>query len=138
MKYLIKFNESKLGDELEDLCQTYLSFLKDDGFECYVNSSGICTHITIFIEHFHHYPFPDRDKRFHWSEIEDDFIPFLQILSERYKIAYDYIILTGYNNEPATNPWKYHKVFSIKDVLKGEIPEYATCNSVTLQVDGKL
>jgi hypothetical protein len=42
MKYLIKFNESKLGDELEDLCQTYLSFLKDDGFECYVNSIGIC------------------------------------------------------------------------------------------------
>jgi hypothetical protein len=125
MKYLIKFNESRrLGDELEDLCQTYLSFLIDDGFECYVNSSGICTHITIF-----------RDKRFHWNVIEDDFIPFLQILSERYVIAYNHIILTGY--EPATYPL-YYRTFSISDVLVGEIPEYATCNSVTLQVDSKL
>ena len=41
MKYLKKFNESKLGDELEEFCKEYLAYLTDGKFECYINSSDI-------------------------------------------------------------------------------------------------
>ncbi len=130
MKYLKRFNESKLGDELEDFCKEYLAYLTDEKFECYVNSNNINTHITIL----------DRNsdgtcRRFYWSEIEDDFIPFLQILSERYVIAYKNVVLQGY--EPVTIPNQYNKAFSIQDVINGKIPEYATCTGVSLQIDRK-
>ena len=129
MKYLRKFNESKLGDELEEFCQEYLAYLTDGKFQCYINSNDINTHITIL----------DNDgynKEFYWSEIEDDFIPFLQVLSERYVIANNNIILTGY--KPVIAPNQYNKVFSIKNVIDGKVPEYAICNSVTLQIDKKV
>jgi len=126
MKYLRKFNESKLGDELKDFCQEYLAFLTDGKFECYVNSNDVNTHITILDRD----PEDSRARDFYWSEIEDDFIPFLQILSERYIITYNRIILTAYN--------QYNKTFSIKDAINGKIPEYTTCNSVSLQIDKKI
>jgi hypothetical protein len=76
---------------------------------CYSNSTN--THITIL----------DRDhsgkgRVFNWSEIEDDFIPFLQILSQRYVISYGSVILTGYGAL-----WFYlinNKSFSIRNVIK--------------------
>lgn len=134
MKYLKKFNESKLGDELEGFCKEYLAYLTDDRFECCVNSSDVNTHITILDRDYNDVNFPGIGKRFYWSEIEDDFIPFLQILSERYVIAYNKIFLDGY--EPViTN--QYNKGFYIEDVIDGKIPEYATCKGVTLQINSK-
>ena len=41
MKHLKKFNESKLGDELEEFCKEYLAYLTDGKFECYINSNNI-------------------------------------------------------------------------------------------------
>ena len=147
MKYLKKFNESKLGDELETFCQEYLAFLTDKGFDCYVNSNDFNTHwqgslldyrlfITILDRDYNDVSFPGKGKRFYWSEIEDDFIPFLQILSERYVIAYKNVILNSY--EPVTIPNQYNKAFSITDVIDGKIPEYASCTGVTLQIDRKI
>ena len=136
MKYLKRFNESKLGDELEDFCKEYLAYLTDDKFECYVNSNDINTHITILGRKTQPYPADLRCRRFYWSEIEDDFIPFLQILSERYVIAYKNVVLQGY--EPVIVPNQYNKVFSIQDVIDGKIPEYASCNGVALQIDRKM
>jgi hypothetical protein len=109
MKYLKKFNESILGDELKNFVK-YL-YLTDGKFECYVNSNSTNTHITIL----------DRDhsgkgRVFNWSEIEDDFIPFLQILSQRYVISYGSVILTGYG--PVVLPNQYNKSFSIRNVIK--------------------
>lgn len=136
MKYLKRFNESKLGDELEDFCKEYLAYLTDEKFECYVNSNSINTHITILDRDYNDVNFPGKGRRFYWSEIEDDFIPFLQILSERYVIAYKNVVLQGY--EPVTIPNQYNKAFSIQDVIDGKIPEYASCNGVTLQIDRKI
>ena len=33
---------------------------------------------------------------------------------------------------------QYNKLFSIRDVIKGEIPDNATCNGVNLQIDRKV
>lgn len=136
MKYLKKFNESKLGDELEEFCKEYLAYLTDGKFECYVNSNDINTHITILDRDYNDINFPGKAKRFYWSEIEDDFIPFLQILSERYVIAYNNVGLASY--EPQIAPNQFNKVFSIKDVIDGKIPEYASCTGVNLQINRKI
>jgi hypothetical protein len=136
MKHLKKFNESKLGDELEDFCKEYLAYLTDGKFECYVNSNSINTHITILERDYNAEFFPGRSKRFYWNEIEDDFIPFLQILSEKYVIAQGMIILESY--EPVTTMNISNKGFSIGLVLEGGIPEYATCMGVTLEVNRKI
>jgi hypothetical protein len=137
MKHLRKFNESKLGDELEDFCKEYLAYLTDGKFECYVNSNNINTHITILERDYNAEFFPGRSKRFYWNEIEDDFIPFLQILSEKYVIAHGMVVLESY--EPVTTTLNIsNKGFSIRDVINGEIPEYATCMGVTLQIDRKI
>lgn len=136
MKYLKKFNESKLGDELETFCQEYLAYLTDGKFECYVNSNSINTHISILDRDYNNINFPGKAKRFYWSEIEDDFIPFLQILSERYVITYNNVGLASY--EPQIAPNQFNKVFSIKDVIDGKIPEYASCTGVNLQINRKI
>ena len=136
MKYLKKFNESKLGDELEAFCQEYLAYLTDGKFECYVNSNDANTHITILNRDYNDVNFPGRGRRFYWNEIEDDFIPFLQILSERYVIAYSNVGLDSY--EPQVAPNQFNKVFSIKDVIDGKVPEYASCTGVNLQINRKI
>ncbi len=139
MKHLKKFNESKLGDELEEFCKEYLAYLTDGKFECYVNSNSINTHITILERDYNAEFFPGRSKRFYWNEIEDDFIPFLQILSEKYVIAYGTIFLESYDPVTTMNTMNIsNKGFSIRDVIKGEIPEYATCMGVSLQIDRKI
>jgi hypothetical protein len=38
---------------------------------------------------------------------------------------------------PVVLPNQYNKSFSIRNVIKGEIPDNATCNGVTLQIDRK-
>jgi hypothetical protein len=121
---------------LEAFCQEYLAYLTDGKFECYVNSNDINTHITILDRDYNDVNFPGRGRRFYWSEIEDDFIPFLQILSERYVIAYNNVGLDGY--EPQIAPNQFNKVFSIKDVIDGKIPEYASCTGVNLQINRKI
>jgi hypothetical protein len=136
MKYLKKFNESKLGDELEAFCQEYLAYLTDGKFECYVNSNDANTHITILNRDYNDVNFPGKGRRFYWNEIEDDFIPFLQILSERYVITYSNVGLNSY--EPQVVPNQFNKVFSIKDVIDGKVPEYASCTGVTLQINRKI
>lgn len=136
MKYLKKFNESKLGDELEEFCKEYLAYLTDGKFECYVNSNDINTHITILDRDYNDVNFPGRGRRFYWSEIEDDFIPFLQILSERYVIGHGMIVLESY--EPQIAPNQFNKGFSITDVIAGRIPEYVSCNGVAIQINRKM
>ena len=78
----------------------------------------------------------ERSKSFYWRDIKDDFIPFLQILSERYVIGYGMIVLESY--EPQIAPNQFNKVFSIKDVIDGKIPEYASCTAVNLQINRKI
>lgn len=137
MKHLKKFNESKLGDELEEFCKEYLAYLTDGKFECYINSNNINTHISILERDYNAEFFPGRSKRFYWNEIEDDFIPFLQILSERYVIIDDSITLIDFCNQ-YINSNNNNKGFSIGLVLEGGIPEDATCMGVSLQIDRKI
>lgn len=86
MKYLKKFNESKSdkAEEIKKFCEENLAYLLDVGFELgyYEN---IFTFKTV------EYPLTIHlSKRnsgiFKWSEIVDDFVPFLQILNSKYEL----------------------------------------------------
>ena len=86
MKYLKKFNESNSNkvEEIKKFCNENLAYLLDVGFElrCYEN---IFTFKTV------EYPLTIHlSKRtngiFKWSEIVDDFVPFLQILNSKYEL----------------------------------------------------
>jgi len=73
-------------EELEDFCDTYLSYLTDEGFyieyeELY---GGHFTNVTI-----RHSNREDSKYSydFSWDEIKDRFIPFLQMLSKEYKLS---------------------------------------------------
>ena len=72
-------------EELEDFCDTYLSYLTDEGFSIEYEElyGGHCTNITI------RHSKRDKNKYFHdfsWDEVKDRFIPFLHILSKEYKL----------------------------------------------------
>jgi hypothetical protein len=72
-------------EELEDFCDTYLSYLTDEGF--YIDYeefySGHYTNVTI-----RHLKRDDSKYSydFSWNEVKDRFIPFLQMLSKQYKL----------------------------------------------------
>ena len=72
-------------EELEDFCDTYLSYLTDEGFyieyeELY---GGHSTNVTI-----RHSKREDSrySHDFSWDEVKDRFIPFLQMLSKEYEL----------------------------------------------------
>jgi hypothetical protein len=82
MKY-IKLFEDLFEDELQDFCDTYLAYLKDDGFNVYINSAGWTDgqgEITILRRNEDGFTLDE----FSWDEVKDHFIPFLQMLYKEY------------------------------------------------------
>jgi hypothetical protein len=85
MKYLKRFNESKVIDtsshelfisKLEDFCQENLAYLLDEGYYFNISDNGDYSKIR----------FTNRGKNIIWSDIKDDFSPFLELLREKYDI----------------------------------------------------
>ena len=77
MKY-IKLFEDLFEDNLQDFCDTYLAYLKDEGFNIYINSSGWFDgrgEISIFQRNQDGFILDD----FYWDEVKDHVIPFLQM-----------------------------------------------------------
>lgn len=82
MKY-IKLFEDLFEDNLQDFCDTYLAYLKDEGFNIYINSSGWFDgrgEISIFHRNQDGFILDD----FYWDEVKDHVIPFLQMLYKEY------------------------------------------------------
>jgi hypothetical protein len=80
MKYLRRFNESIIDTkEIEDLCNEYLAYLKDDNFEISIKSNNFIYGISITIE--------KRDNSvFEWEDIKYDFLPFIEELLKNWKL----------------------------------------------------
>ena len=87
MKY-IKLFEDLFEDNLQDFCDTYLAYLKDEGFNIYINSAGWKDgEITISHPCDSYNPFRRIDfmlDDFSWNEVKDHIIPFLQMLYKEY------------------------------------------------------
>lgn len=78
MKY-IKLFEDLFEDNLQDFCDTYLAYLKDEGFNIYINPMGNRTETTIYLRDFRYGGNP-----FEWDNVKDHIIPFLEMLRRNY------------------------------------------------------
>lgn len=79
MRYLRRFNES-LGNELKDLCDDYLAYLKDDNFKVNI------IHKPSGVEELCIFKSGQGVNLFTWDDVKYDIIPFLDILSKNYWI----------------------------------------------------
>lgn len=102
MRHLKKYNES-IGwwcvDEIKtNYCDSYLAYLTDDGFTYDLTPGD--DKITIIIKN------PNRSEKsefwphhnepiFYWDEIENTFVPFIEILKEQYDVSEIKIIKTA-------------------------------------------
>jgi hypothetical protein len=100
MKHIKPFNESKenLKEELQDFCETSLAYLLDDGYNVslsirdkvkYPEKQHIIASLGLPQETSTGYlalrPY-DGYRKFHWDDVKDHYIPFLQMLVRRYEL----------------------------------------------------
>ena len=96
MKYLKKYNES-VDDkllELQEFCNSYLAYLIDDGFniKCNKGNGFLLINIEKNIKMLSRINSVTELNNnfikglFKWDDIKDDFIPFYNILSNKYNI----------------------------------------------------
>jgi hypothetical protein len=94
MKHLKKFNEilkSDEIDELKDFCETSLAYLYDEGYNVSLSVRDFKypeSHIIVSLglpEENGMHPNPGY-RKFHWNDVKDYYIPFLQMLVRRYEL----------------------------------------------------
>lgn len=74
MKFLKKYNENKIEDDLLEYCNNYLAFLFDDGLHIKIsNYSSNLSYINIIIKSS-------------WNDIKETIIPFIEMLNNDYGI----------------------------------------------------
>lgn len=88
MKHLRKFNESLNKEELQDFCDTYLAYLLDDGYSIVASEIGFGEYVLVLRngKRLDNVPIDSPELLFPWEEVNDQFIPFLHMLSKQYTI----------------------------------------------------
>ncbi len=87
MRYLKKYKiPTYTIEELEEFCNENLSYLLDSDFNLRVESYG--SRNSIFLKSQRSIT-SNLDVGLNWLDIKDDFIPFIEILNEKYKILHD-------------------------------------------------
>ena len=87
MRYLKRYNESVSKEDLQDFCESSLAYLMDEGFTIKIFSSDD-PYTSLPKGQFNIWLQKDNAKSFFkWDEVKDYYIPFLQLLSNRYDIG---------------------------------------------------
>lgn len=120
MRYLKRFNEKlDLNDktELLDFCETSLAYLIDDGFSINCKFSNVSAGVIIIelekIDNLHH-------TSFLWDQVKDYYIPFLQLLNNRY----DIIPYGKLKNSVFFDTFFSEKYFSVEDVISDRVGDF--------------
>jgi hypothetical protein len=122
MKYLKKFNEKlnlKDRTELLDFCETTLAYLIDERFsiDCTFTNvrDGV---IKIDLEKVDGF---NQRSSFLWDDVKDYYIPFLQLLNNRYDII-------PYGNRTKNNvcfdTFFHEAYFSVEDVIADRVRDF--------------
>lgn len=118
----IKLFENFEDNEIEYLCNNYLAYLKDDGFDVYVNELSDRYSITIRKEEW--------GDMFDWEIVSDYLSPFLEVLSDKYQKIEDVIFYRKsiYDDEQLVsklgNIRNSHEPYSIDKILNSNFSEY--------------
>ena len=87
MRYLKRYNESVSKEDLQDFCESSLAYLMYEGFTIKIFSSDD-PYTSLHKGQFNIWLQKDNAKSFFkWDEVKDYYIPFLQLLSNRYDIG---------------------------------------------------
>lgn len=84
MKHLRRYNEGLTDDEVEELkdfCESSLAYLLDDGYDVYIREWNVGFHVVFGL------PGTEDSEYFYWNDVKDYYIPFLKLLSRRYKLG---------------------------------------------------
>jgi len=127
MKYLKKFNESNSDreEEIKKFCEENLAYLIDAGFNLryrdypdYEIADHENIELTIDLV---------KDTTFKWGEIVNDFVPFLQILDDKYGLV---------KLKPTSKRDKYSKKCSIVFNESNFVYRYTLDDLVNDRTDG--
>ena len=137
MKHLRRFFEaeysSKKGvdrDELREFCEMNLAYLLDEGYYVGVENLGDYSKIR----------FTNRGKDIIWSDIKDDFSPFIELLREKYDIdnrETEEVLIWA---RPEKKSDGNHYYFSIDELLNDKMescgyPTFRTDLIRTIEID---
>ena len=87
MKYLRKFNEGVSEEDIRDFCESSFAYLMDEGFTIKIFSDSR-PFSTLRSGEFNIWLQKDNAKSFFkWDDVKDYYIPFLQLLNNRYDIG---------------------------------------------------
>ena len=112
MKHLKNFNESMSKEDLQDFCESALAYLIDEGFTINIYTHGDPRsglpkgESNIWLQ--------KNKEFFKWDEVKDYYIPFLQLLSNRYDIG-------GFDHVDETNVrfrYRHKKEYSFVNLTK--------------------
>ena len=159
MRYIKPFNESLQPDEfqeLKDFCETLLINLIDrdttnDYFKLEYTGIGgkrLDTSTTSNYVRIELYgPLNDNGERLStwcWNDVKDYYIPFLQLLKTRYKLATRVGVYSDYNYvdfrfRTSSRYKMYDKFFKIEDVINDRIElDKSNLFSISVQISSKL
>ena len=115
MKYLKRIFESKTVEELQDFCETNLSYLLDDGdFDVLVRDDVYGKKFN-GIQYMIHIKKSKLGERFKWIDVKEHIIPFLHVLNREYRISRDKIDLHSVSHGTTA--------FIVDRVLKEQSPD---------------
>jgi hypothetical protein len=128
MRYLRKFIEGKeyiTKETLKDMCDSYLSYMKDNGFDINIAYSKYKDNVSFYIDitKFNRQKSFFLRQSYNWSDVSVDLIPFLNILNTKYDLKD--ILLSKYNGGSFSN-------FSINDVLNDVVNGTTDCIKIEI------
>jgi hypothetical protein len=101
MKYLKKYNESvdNRVSELQEFCNSNLAYLIDDGFQVNCDYNNFTSKDEIYIK-FNKVATTSsnidseifKSILFNWDDVKDDYIPFYEVLSNKYDIIEEFLL----------------------------------------------
>jgi len=161
MRYLKRFNESydvkdkpQWFAELEEFCKNNLAYLLDDGYEvdCDNNANifpeppGFCSNYegdTGVIINLYNLGRVRNGDAFNWSEIKDDYIPFLELLSKRYRLLHFNLFSAnnGYDKDETKLICIHgggYNYFTLNDLINDNISDEIKIYGISVKVVDKI
>ena len=118
MRYLKKYNEGISSEDLQEFCESSLAYLIDVGFSITIFAHGST---DFWISHLHstlpkgHFTIWLKKNNgikqdfFKWDDVKDYYIPFIQLLSNRYVIGGFSTGLSGQTSSASNIRFRYRK-----------------------------
>jgi hypothetical protein len=96
MRYLKKFNESVSKEDLQDFCESSLAYLMDEGFTVSI-MGGDDPRTRLPSGQFNIFLQKEAREFFKWDDVKNHYIPFIERIRNKYKLASSYINFTSSN-----------------------------------------